>query len=220
MKIVIIGAGNLGFSLAQSMLERDYEVELIEKDRDKCNQVANILDAEVICGDGTEVEILAEAMSTKVDCFIAVTEKDQDNLVAAQLAKKRFQVKKVIARSNNSRNLEAFHKLGIINTVCSTETIAKMIEQEVESASGRLIASLNKGRAAICDFQIFGDSKVVGSPLKNLILPKSSLVISILRDGDLIIPQGETVFQAGDEVVAICVGDSQRKLVKLFEEKW
>lgn len=220
MKIVIVGAGNLGFSLAQSMLERDYEVDLIEKSREKCNQIANLLDAEVICGDGTEVEILASALSTKVDCFIAVTEKDQDNLVAAQLAKKRFQVKKVIARANNSRNLEAFHKLGITNTVCSTETITKLIEQEVESASGRLIASLNKGSAAICDFQILKDCKVIGTSLKDLVLPKSSLIVSILRDDDLIIPQGDSVLQLGDEVVAICTGDSQRKLVKLFEEKW
>lgn len=220
MKIVIVGAGNLGFSLAQSMLERDYEVDLIEKSREKCNKIANLLDAEVVCGDGTEVEVLANALSTKVDCFIAVTEKDQDNLVAAQLAKKRFQVKKVIARANNSRNLEAFHKLGVTNTVCSTERITKLIEQEVESASGRLIASLNKGRAAICDFQILKDCKVIGTSLKDLVLPKSSLIVSILRDGDLIIPQGDSVFQSGDEVVAICTGDSQRKLVKLFEEKW
>lgn len=220
MKIVIVGAGNLGFSLAQSMLERDYEVDLIEKSRSRCSQIAELLDAEVICGDGTEVEVLATAMSSKVDCFIAVTGKDQDNLVASQLAKKRFQVKKVITRANNSRSLEAFHKLGITNTVCSTETITKLIEQEVESASGRLIASLDKGRAAICDFQILKDSKVVGTSIKDLVLPKSSLVISILRDGELIIPQGDSVFQSGDEVVAICMGDSQRKLVKLFEEKW
>lgn len=220
MKIVIVGGGNLGFSLAQSMLERDYEVDLIEKSRTRCNQLANLLDAEIICGDGTEVEVLAAAMSSKADCFIAVTGKDQDNLVASQLAKKRFQVKKVITRANNSRNLEAFHKLGIKNTVCSTETITKLIEQEVESVSGRLIASLNKGRAAICDFQILKDSKVVGKSLKDLDLPKSSLVISILRGNELIIPQGITVLKAGDEVVAVCSNESQRKLVKLFEEKW
>lgn len=220
MKVVIVGGGNLGFSLAQSMLERDYEVDLIEKSRTRCNQIANLLDAEVICGDGTEVETLATAISGKVDCFIAVTGKDQDNLVASQLAKKKFQVKKVITRANNSRSLETFHKLGVTNTVCSTDTITKLIEQEVESASSRLIASLNKGRAAICDFKILEDSKVAGTSLKDIILPKSSLVISILRGPELIIPKGNSVLQAGDEVIAICLGDSQRKLVKLFEEKY
>ncbi|MDQ5983142.1 MAG: TrkA family potassium uptake protein [Eubacteriales bacterium SKADARSKE-1] len=219
MKIVIIGGGKLGYYIAEAMLDRDYEVKLIEKDRARCNQLAELLDAEVIHGDGTEIEILSDAMSGKVECLIAVTGRDQDNLVAAQLAAKRFQVKKVIARANNPRNLEALRKLGITHVVSSTEIITKLIEQEVESASGRLVATLNRGRAAICELLVTKNSKVAGVSLKDIILPKFSLIISILRNDELLIPQGDTVFTAGDEVVAICMGDSQRKLIKLFENK-
>lgn len=219
MKIVIIGGGKLGYYIAEAMLDKGYEVNLIEKDRKKCDQLAELLDAAVICGDGTEIEVLAGAMSGKVECLIAVTGRDQDNLVASQLAKKKFQVKKVIARANNPRNLEALRMLGITHVVSSTEIITKLIEQEVDNASGRLIASLNRGRAAICEMIVSKDSKVSGTSLKDIALPKSSLIISILRNDELLIPQGDTVFTPGDEVIAVCIGDSQRKLMKLFSSR-
>lgn len=219
MKIVIIGGGKLGYYLAEAMLDRDYEVILIEKSRTRCNQIAELLDAEVICGDGTEIEVLSDAMVGRVECLIAVTGRDQDNLVAAQLAKKRFQVKKVIARANNPKNLEALRKLGITHVVSSTEIITRLIEQEVDSASGRLIASLNRGRAAICELIVSKNSKVAGLSLKDINLPKFSLIVSILRNDELLIPQGDTVFTPGDEIIAICISEFQRKLIKLFENK-
>ena len=219
MRVVIVGGGSLGYHLALSMLDKDYEVNLIEKDKNRCSQLANLLDAEVICGDGTEIEVLADAITGKVDCFIAVTNKDQDNLVASQLAQKRFQIKKVITRATNPGNLEALRKLGMTNAVCSTELITRLIEQELDSAGGRLIASLNKGRAAICELQVLKDSKVVGQSLKDIILPKSSLIISLFRDDELIIPEGNTTFLPGDEVVAICANGSQKKLIKIFSER-
>lgn len=217
MKVVIVGGGKLGYYIAEAMLDKDYEVDLIEKDRNRCAELAQLLDAEVICGDGTEIEVLADAMNGRVECFIAVTDRDQDNLVASQLAQKKFQVKKVIARANSPKNIEAFHKLGITNAVSSTDVITRLIEQEVDSAGGRLIASLNKGKAAICELQVLKDSKLVGVSLKDIKLPKDSLIISILRNDELLIPQGDTTLTLGDEVVAICVGDSQRKLIKMFE---
>lgn len=219
MRIVILGGGKLGYHLAQNMLERDYEVELIEKNKIKCMHLADVLDVEVVCGDGTEIKVLADARTHKADCFIAVTGSDQDNLVASQLAKKRFQVKKVITRANNPRNLEALRKLGMDNAVSSTEIITRLIEQEVESAEMRLVTSLNKGRAAICEIVIPEDAKINGASLKDIELPKSSLIISIFRDESLIIPQGDTKIYSGDEVVAVCDGHSQKSLMKMFSEK-
>lgn len=219
MRIVIVGGGKLGYHLAQTMLERDYEVELIEKNKLKCAHLADVLDVEVICGDGTEIRVLADAGTHKADCFIAVTGSDQDNLVASQLAKKRFQVKKVITRANNPRNLEALRKLGIENAVSSTEIITRLIEQEVESAEMRLLASLNKGRAAICEIVVPREARVSGSSIKDLKMPPSSLIISILRNEELIIPQGDTKIYSGDEVVAVCDGHSQKPLMRLLSER-
>ena len=218
MKIVIVGGGKLGYYVSSNMIERDYEVILIEKCKKKCEVLANDLNIEVVCGDGTEIETLADAGVYKADCFIAVTGSDQDNLVASQLAKKRFKVKKAITRANNPRNLEALRKLGMDNAVSSTEIITRLIEQEIESAGMRLLASLNKGRASICEIILPKDSKLDGKALKDIDLPKSSLVISVTHNENLIIPQGDTKVYSGDEVVAVCDVDSQKKLLKIFSE--
>ena len=79
MKIIIVGGGKLGKDIADNMLERKYDVRLIEKDRAKCIELANDLDVEIICGDGTELEVLEEAGTKNADCFISVTGSDQDN---------------------------------------------------------------------------------------------------------------------------------------------
>ena len=74
MKIIIVGGGKLGKDIADNMLERKYDVRLIEKNRAKCIELANDLDVEIICGDGTELEVLEEAGTKNADCFISVTE--------------------------------------------------------------------------------------------------------------------------------------------------
>ena len=110
------------------MLERKYDVRLIERDRIKCKRLANNLDVEIVYGDGTELEVLENADTMNADCFIAVTGTDQDNLVACQLAKHEFHVKKVIARANNPRNMKALRTLGADIAVSSTEIITRLIE--------------------------------------------------------------------------------------------
>lgn len=217
MKIVIVGGGKLGYHLARNMLDRDYTVILIERDKLRCLHIANELDAEVINGDGTEIEVLARAGAGRADYFIAVTGSDQDNLVASQLAKKKFLVNKVIARANNPRNLEALRRLGADNAVSSTEIITRMIEQQVESVGMHLLASLNKGKASICTFTIPERSTLNNMALKDVPMPKSSLIISLVRGERLIIPQGNTIMFSGDEIVAVCDGNSQKELVKLFK---
>lgn len=214
MRIIIVGGGKLGNQIARNMLERKYCVKLIEKDKAKCVRLANDLDAEVIFGDGTELEVLEEAGAKNADCFIAVTGSDQDNLVASQLAKKEFRIRKVIARTNDPRNLEALRHLGPDIAVSSTEIITNMIEQEVDSAQMHLIATLNKGRATISAITLPEDTELSGVTLRNLTLPQGSLIVSIVRGDAMIIPNGTTSFLPNDEIVAVCDRSSQRELLK------
>ncbi len=216
MKVVIMGGGKLGYYLSQSLLDKEHEISLIEKDKIKCEKLANELGIEVICGDGTEIQSLTDADIVKADCFIAVTGRDQDNLVASQLVKKRFMVKKVIARANNPRNLEAIKELGVDDVVSSTEIITNMIEQEIDSTELQLLASLNKGKASICSVTLPSHSALEGKAIKTIHMPDSSLIVSILRDDRLIIPQGDTILFSGDNVVAICNSSEQNKIKKTF----
>ena len=216
MNIVIIGGGKLGYSLAINMLDRDFRVNVIEKNKVRAMNLANELDEEVICGDGTELEVLMKAGVQEADCFIAVTGQDQDNLVACQLAKKRFRVPKVITRANDHRNLLALRNLGADIAVSSTEIITRAIEQEVDSAGMHLLASLNRGKAAICALTLPENSRFHGMSLKDIQLPQNSLIVSVVHQDVLTIPQGSTVLSSGDEIVAICESDQQKELMKMF----
>ena len=219
MRIVIVGGGKLGYHLATIMLDRKHDVRLIEKNKLSCMRLANELDVEVICGDGTEIETLEDAGTQNADCFIAVTGQDQDNLVASQLAKRQFKAIKVIARANDPRNMDALRILGADIVVSSTEIITNLIEQEVDIAEMHLLATLNKGRAGICTMTLPPDTALEGVTLKDVDLPESSLVISIVRGDAMMIPNGNTVIHANDEIVAVCEGKSQKQLLRVLRER-
>lgn len=216
MNIVIMGGGKVGESLAHRILEGRHEVCLIELDKTRCYHLANALDIEVICGDGTDTATLEKAGVREADCFIAISGNDADNLVAAQMAKKHFNVKKVIARANDPRNLETMRVLGIDYAVSSTEIIARIIEQEANLLEFRLVASLNKGKGQICSVTLSEDSAIGGRPVKSLVFPKGSLLISVVRGDKLIIPSGDTVLQSGDEIIAVCEERAEKALIKLL----
>ncbi len=219
MRIVIMGGGKVGFYLAGNMLEHKYDVRVIEQDRRRCQMLANRLSVEIVCGDGTEPEALERAGAMNADCFIAVTGSDQDNLVASQLAKREFGVKKVIARANNPRNLEVLRALGPDIAVSSTDIITRLIVQEVDLAQMHLLATLNKGRAGICTITLPEDTALHGVMLRDLTLPQGSLIISVVRGEQMIIPNGLTVIEAGDEIVAVCAGEKQKALMKVLSAR-
>lgn len=217
MNIVIMGGGKVGESLARRILEgRRHEVRIIESDRARSLQLANALDVEIICGDGTNIEMLENAGVRDADCFIAISGDDANNLVASQLAKQYFGAKKVIARANDPRNLETMRVLGVDYAVSSTEIIAQMIEQEANLMEFHLVASLNKGRGQICSVTLGENSALHGKSVREVVFPKGALLISIVRNNKLIIPGGDTVLQAGDEIIAVCEERAQKALIRLM----
>ena len=218
MKMVIVGGGKVGWNLARIMLERRHTVSLIERDRQKCEKLADELDAAIFRGDGTNVAVLEAAGTQDADVFMTVTGSDQDNLVACQVARDHFHAKKVISRVNDPRNIETFRVLGIENTVCSTDILTKMIEQEADLAHMHLIATLTQGKAGICSMTLPSNTALDGVALKDISLPRGTLVISLIRRGVLTIPNGSTILQAGDELVAVSEDKSQKALMRALAE--
>ena len=127
-----------------------------------------------------------------------------------------FGAKKVIARANDPRNLETMRVLGVDYAVSSTEIIAQMIEQEANLMEFHLVASLNKGRGQICSVTLGENSALHGKSVREVVFPKGALLISIVRNNKLIIPGGDTVLQAGDEIIAVCEERAQKALIRLM----
>ena len=187
-------------------MEDGYSVSLIEKEKEYCRRVANLLDIPVICGDGTMVETLARGAG-KCDTLIAVTGKDEDNLIACELAKQQFNVPQTVARVNNPKNMDIMKKLGVDITMSPTRIIAGMIEHEVEGAAVRLVADINNSDASINEYKLPEHWSRSGATVQSLNLPEDCVLIYLMRDSLITIPRGNTALMEGDEIVALTVGE-------------
>lgn len=216
MKIVIVGGGKIGYYTAKSLVENGHDVSVIENRSEICQKIANDLDLPVFYGDGTTVEALALAGIATADVFVSVTGRDEDNLVAAQLAKKKFGVKKVIARANNPKNLETIKALGADIAVSSTQIITDLIEAEVESRELRLLATLNQGEACISELTVPKGWEHSGITLKELTLPRNCVIIAKVSGGKMEIPRGDTVISEGDHLTAVVHKRHTKEFLRVF----
>ena len=129
MYVIVIGGGTVGYFLSRHLLERGHEVTLIEREGSRADWLETQLGSIVMRGDGCEVKFMNQTGIERADAVLAVTAEDEDNLVALQLAKKHFKVKKTIARVNNPANIEIFHTLGVDQAVSATEILLTSLEQ-------------------------------------------------------------------------------------------
>lgn len=216
MYIIIVGGGKVGYYLAKTLLPYKHKVIVIEPIREMCEKVANELNIPVCNGDGTTIDILTEMDTSRADIFIAVTGRDEDNLIACQLAKRNFGVKRTIARVNNPKNIQVFEKLGVDIAVSSTSIIADLIEQEVDYSGMKTLMKLKNGKIVLTEIVINPCSHVCGMSLKDLSIPNDCILISVIRDEEVIIPNGFTVLQAEDYIIAVSSQEDQAELKKYF----
>ncbi|ACZ39079.1 potassium channel family protein [Sphaerobacter thermophilus] len=216
MYIIVVGGGKVGYYLTKTLVHEGYEVFLIEKNPIKCQIYAERFGAVVMQGDGAEAAILEAAGAGRADVVIAVTGDDEDNLVICQMAKERFGVARVIARVNNPKNEELFRKLGIDVTVSQTNVILSIIEQQIPERPFVHLLALRHADLAIVEAKVSDDSPVVNQPIERIQFPPEVNVTAVLRAGDLIIPTGQTVIRAGDEIIAVTKREREEELRHLL----
>lgn len=203
MHICIVGGGKVGFYLAKTLLEHGHEPTVIEETETTCQRLANNLDISVIHGDGTLVEILRMARLDHCEALIGVTGRDENNLIACQLAKQVFGVKKTVARVNNPRNAAVLKQLGVDIAVSSTDNISRLIEREVETDAIRQVLSVAGGEASLSEVLLPDPFRYENKSLAELSIPTDVVVIFITRGQELIIPRGSTTLHAGDRVMCV-----------------
>jgi trk system potassium uptake protein TrkA len=204
MFIVIVGGGKVGYYLTKSLLDKGLAVRLIERDPRRYAALRDELAATVVQGDGCDVLAMLQAGVDRASAVVAVTGNDEDNLVICQMAKHRFAVPRTIARINNPRNKKIFGRLGIDVAVSSTEVILSQIEQLLPTESLVHLMTLHNVGVLFVEIEVPADSPALGRPIKELGIPDDSIFPLIIRgDKEAIIPCGETVFLAGDRVIAV-----------------
>ena len=217
MNSIIIGGGKIGYHLTETLLEKGYNVSVIEEDKEVCRKLANELDVPIIRGDGTVASILEEAGIKKAECVIAVTGKDEDNLVVCQLAKHIFNTKKTIAKVNNPKNEEALKKLGVDIVLNSTDYITAQLEREIDSDRIKELLPLEDGKTSI--YEIIPDDNFTrwNTPLAEMGIPHTISIITIIReDAEVIIPNGRATIKKGDKLLILTKAKNKSDVFKTF----
>jgi trk system potassium uptake protein TrkA len=219
MHIVIVGAGKVGYFLAKRLILARHIITLVDKDKSICEAIAKELDTLVINGDGCDPNILEEAGTANADVVAAVTGDDEDNLIICQLAKEKFSIQRTVARVNNPDNEHTFSELGVDVPVDSTKIIAKVIEEEVSFSDFVNLMSFKRGKLAIVRVDLPSDSPVINKEVKDIQLPLDSVLVSIVRAEEVIVPKGNTVLKPGDDVIALTLIGNEPQLLNLLVGK-
>ncbi len=204
MRVLIVGGGNVGYYLTKTLKERKNHIMIIEQDRVRCEQIEQDLGDSSIAvtnGDGTDTECLKEAGINDADVLIAVTGHDQNNLVACQIAKDFFGVKRTVARVKNPKNIVAFRKMGVDSVISSTEEIANTIDEQLDWSEMKRLVETHSADLRLNRIVIGRESKFAGHTLQEISFKNGIIIVALLRDGSVIVPDGKTVLNENDEVI-------------------
>ena len=204
MYVIVAGGGKVGANVARSLLRMSHEITLIEQQPGRFAKLVEEFEHQVHNGDATELYVLERAgVARPPDLVIAVTGDDEDNMVICQLAREKYGVEKVIARVNDPRNQVHFDLLGVSPTVCATSSIMALIEHEVPEHGLVHLLELPKENVEIVEVLIPPDADCAGTRIDQLQLPDGARLISVKRNGQFEIADGDTSLRAGDQVLAI-----------------
>jgi len=201
--VIVVGGGLVGFYLARTLLQKGHEVTIIESNPETYNLVSQQIDCPVLVGDGSTVSVLDRAGASRANVLCAVTNHDQDNLIACQVAKHHFGIPKTIARVKNPKNESVMRRLGVDTTVSSTGIMTSLIEHELPATSVRTLSTLGGCGVSIIEYRLTALSPVVGKKGVELRLPPQSSLLAVERYGELLTALDTVVFEGGDTVLAL-----------------
>jgi len=216
--IFIMGGGIVAELLVKNLEKYNTNVKIIEKDKQRCEVLSEKLPGYLILnGDGTDMNQLKNAGIDEMDAFVAITGDDEDNLLTALLAK-QLGVKKTIAKIKRIGLIELTELIGIDSAVNTKQiTINNVLRflrrEEVVSTS-----LLEGGKAEVMEIIAKENSNIIKNPLSELNL-KDALIGAILRNGEVLIPSGETVIEPNDRVVVFTLKKYISKIQKYFKSK-
>ncbi|HQE92716.1 MAG TPA: NAD-binding protein [Anaerolineae bacterium] len=218
MKVIIVGGAKVGTYLAQLLSQEGHQVKVIEIRAEEVERLRRELPADgVIQGSGTDPNVLESSGIHNADVVAAVTGADEVNLVVTTLARFEFNVPRTIGRINNPKNAWLFTPLmGVDVAVNQADLMARLIAEEMSLGDMLTLVKLRKGQFSLVEIKIDPTSPVIGKPVNEITWPSQSVLVTVLRKGELLIPHGELRLQAVDEVLVVVHADQVADLYALL----
>ncbi|MEX2009383.1 MAG: Trk system potassium transporter TrkA [Dongiaceae bacterium] len=217
-RLIIVGGGNIGLFLAEAVEDqpRAVDVKLIEIDKKRAEYISQRLHRTVVIhGDALDLDILTEANVKATETIVAVSNDDEVNILASLLAK-RFGCQRSITLINKTTYGPLIGTLGIDAVVSPRAITVSTILQHVRRGRVRSVHSLSDGFGEIIEVDALETSSLVGPPLREAKLPDGVILGALVRDGEVIIPHGDTVVRQGDRMVIFAVAEAVKKIEKMF----
>jgi trk system potassium uptake protein TrkA len=217
MQVAIAGAGNVGTFIAADLRNAGHDVLLIEQDTDLVARLVPTLDVRWYVGDACEFNVLRDAGLEGADVVVAATGDDEDNLVISLLAKQEFAVKRVVARVNHPKNEWLFNESwGVDVSVSTPHLLTALVEEAVSVGSLVRLLQFEHGAARLVEVTLADDSPAADRTIVDLAIPRDATIVAIVRETNVIVPRGDTVVSAGDEVLALVTPESEGEVNRIL----
>lgn len=216
---MILGGGKTGLYLAMLLIKENVDVTIVEINKERCLELKEMVpDANIINGDGTDIAILEEEMVHTYDSFVAATGIDEANLLMSLVAKQSGIYKSVakISRTNYDKVLDKLDIDAVFNT--SYITAAEMLK-EIRGKSSLALHLLLNGQVECVELIIKEKQLVCGKALENLNLPDGILIIAIIRDNKMLVPNGKSVLESGDRIILFSMHQVAPRVQKIFSSE-
>lgn len=218
-KVMIIGGGKTGYYLAQKLADHGAAVKLIEQNKARCQylstRVKNVI---VLNGDGTDIEMLEEENLDDMDAFVTATGIDEQNLLLALTAKQRG-IEDVISKVSREDYLSMIQNMGVDMVLNPLEISAAGIYGIIQGEKRVITSMLVQGQAEIVEIIVHKDMSMLGKALKDLHMPLGMLITAIYRNGEVIIPDGNSKLMENDRIIVFSLLTDVPELEKLLRKR-
>ena len=214
MYLIIVGLGGIGRNLVEIATKDNNDVVVIDEDEKRCKEIAEKYDVLTILGDATERSTLEEAEANRANALIATTSDDAANLMMS-LTAKELGTKKTVAIVNQEEHVDMFKRADIFLFENPDMTVAKHLYLSAKKPKIKDFLTVSGGKAEIFEVIVTDRSRAVGKQLSMLHI-KEGIVVAIERNGDIILPKGDTIIQVQDQITIFAKIKAVEKITSLF----
>ncbi len=218
-RVLIIGGGRIGYRLADQLESKSIHTKIIERSSERCDTLAKTLNKTVVlCGDGSDQDLLREENIKDMDALVAVTDNEETNILVSLLGK-RMGVRNAITKISRFSYFPLLSTIGLNQVVSTRRSAISSILQHIRKGKIVSVTTLKGEQAEVLEAVALETSDIVGKPIKKVVFPKGALLVSVIRNKDIIIPTGDTVVEPGDKVILFAKRQAVPKIEKILTVK-